>query len=103
MALPDLGSYSGQAVPGALSFAHRMDQIGDTAFRFCFNLRQRKIEKVLEGKLLKEFGRKVVSGLALEGIVDESLSANEQGEGDDTGVEVKVREIASDTIRTVRA
>jgi hypothetical protein len=100
-----LGSYSGQAVPGALSFAHRMDQIGDTAFRFCFNLRQRKIEKVLEGKLLKEFGRKVVSGLALEfeGIVDESLSANEQGEGDDTGVEVKVREIASDTIRTVRA
>jgi hypothetical protein len=80
-----------------------MDRIGDTAFKFCFNLRQRKIEKVLEGKLLKEFGRKVVSGLALEGMVDESLSMTGHGEGEDTGVEVKVREVASDTIRTVRA
>jgi hypothetical protein len=76
-----------------------MDQIGDTAFKFCFNLRQRLIEKVLEGKLDREFGRKVVTGYALEGMVDESLS----GQGVGEGVEVKVREVASDTIRTVRA
>lgn len=76
-----------------------MDQIGDTAFKFCFNLRQRSIEKVLEDKLDKEFGRKVVSGWALEELVDRTES---EGVGE-WPVQVKVRETGSEWLRTVRA
>jgi len=79
-----------------------MDQIGDTAFKFCFNLRQRLIEKVLENKLEREFGKKVAVGCQLEHLVDESVSSTRQ-KGEECPIAVKIREGKSGSVRSVRA
>ena len=79
-----------------------MDQIGDTAFKFCFNLRQRLIEKVLEQKLEREFGKKVAVGCKLEYLVDESVSSTWQ-KGKEWPISVKITEGKSDSVRSVRA
>jgi len=72
---------SGKVVPGGLSFAHNMDRVGNTEFKFCFHLRQGMIEKVLRNKLKTQYGVEVSGNLELVGLDDRTLDDLDTVEG----------------------
>jgi hypothetical protein len=55
-----------------------MDRVGNTAFKFCFHLRQGMIEKVLRDKLKAEYGVEVYGHCELVGLTDRTLDGVDQ-------------------------
>jgi hypothetical protein len=77
-----------------------MDRVGNTAFKFCFHLRQGMIEKVLRNKLKLEFGVEVHGGCEVVGMYD--LSLRDAAIASDYPVTLKVKDPGSDQVQDIQ-
>jgi hypothetical protein len=88
-------------MPSFLSYAHKMSNLGGTAFPFCMNLRQGIIEKVIGSKLLNEYGVNVFEGHEMNGMSQNEEIVSVWGEKD--GKRWEMNAYVSDLFITTRA
>lgn len=69
-------------MPSFLSYAHKMSNLGGTAFPFCMNLRQGIIEKVIRSKLLNDYEVNVFEGHEMNGMTQHEENVSVWGEKD---------------------
>jgi len=82
-----------------------MDRIGNTAFKFCFHLRQGMIEKVLRDKLKAEYGVEVYGHCELFELNDRTLDGADHGKRSSTNhpVALKFKNVISGQTHEVDA